>query len=69
MRLPPIQVVPGEEELGEQRYCRGCDYWWPHDAEFWGRSMGSDGYPRTWCRACRYSQWETLAHGRKRVAA
>ena len=24
-----------DPELGTERYCRGCDEWWPDDNEFW----------------------------------
>lgn len=42
----PIQVT----ELGIERLCRGCDSWWPQDAEFFyldrrGKVVGR-------CRAC-----------------
>lgn len=35
-----------DPELGTERYCRGCDEWWPDDAEFWylGREQR--------CKAC-----------------
>jgi hypothetical protein len=62
-------IVKGEEELGRQRYCRTCDEWWPDDEEFFGRTRCRDGYVRSWCRACRLSQWAATHHGRKRVAA
>ena len=62
-------VLPDEPELGEQRYCRSCDEWWPNDAEFFGSTVCRDGYVRTWCRACRLEQWATTQHGRKGRAA
>ena len=31
-------IIPGEEELGEQRTCRKCGETWPLDGEFWRRT-------------------------------
>lgn len=28
-------IVPGEEELGYQRWCADCDSWWELTGEFW----------------------------------
>lgn len=62
-------ILPGEEELGHQRYCKSCREWWPDDEEFFGRTLCRDGYVRSWCRACRYSQWATAGHGRREAVA
>lgn len=56
---PPCPVI--ETELGKERLCRGCDEYWPIDAEFWyytrGKIMGR-------CRAC-WSERSRDRHGRR----
>lgn len=42
-------VVPGEEELGQQRWCYRCQEWWPLDADFWQKL----GTTKASCRACQ----------------
>ncbi|HUT77283.1 MAG TPA: hypothetical protein VM285_06330 [Polyangia bacterium] len=42
--------------LGTLRYCRRCSEWWPEDAEFFGVTVGRDGYRHSWCRACKNSR-------------
>ena len=62
-----IAVVPGEEELGRQRYCPQCHSWWPDDSTFFqvNAKAGTTYIVRgreylrrrdaasTHCRACR----------------
>ena len=69
MNRPRTAILPDEPELGEQRYCKGCGEWWPHDEEFFGVTVTREGWRRTWCRACRFSQWATTQHGRRTDAA
>ena len=61
-KQPPRRVT----ELGTERYCRGCDEWWPEDEEFFGITHRPDGW-HTWCRACKNSR--TTAMRRARNAA
>jgi hypothetical protein len=50
----PMAVLDHEPELGQQRYCRRCEEWWPFTAEFW-RPVRT-----TWtCRACQ-REWNRL---------
>jgi hypothetical protein len=50
--FPTRSIVPGEEELGEQKRCPRCRDWWPIEGttEFFGRRP--NGEPGSWCRAC-----------------
>lgn len=43
-------VVPGEEELGEQRQCARCRWWWPADDETFWQRKGDTWH--SYCRAC-----------------
>jgi hypothetical protein len=54
---PPVKVVDGEEELGPQRWCRGCDEFWPVTDEFWDweRTAKTFHWKRL-CRACDLEQ-------------
>lgn len=52
-------------ELGEERQCRCCGEWWPHDAEF----FGSDGHGgrNSWCLACIAEQ-KAISRARRRAS-
>ena len=61
--------------LGTLRYCRGCDEWWPEDAEFWityTRKRASGGHRAgtvmTQCRACAYAAHRRWYERQKRRA-
>ncbi len=75
MRYPDL-VVQGEPELGVQRWCQGCQEWWPLTPEFYHRSgpgtpSGRHRYDRT-CKACKHQANIEAARRyreRKRAAA
>jgi len=53
-----VMIVRGEEELGPQRFCPGCQCWWPDDGEFfvvWPTWRSDD------CRACIKARREARA--------
>jgi hypothetical protein len=47
---PARAVVPGEEELGQQKRCPSCATFWPIDDDFY--RLRPNGQPLSWCRAC-----------------
>ena len=55
-----IEVRADEPELGEQRYCPGCDSWWPHVPEFWWRF----GTRQEVCSGCQSERGQRV-HARK----
>jgi hypothetical protein len=59
----PVAIIEDEPELGLQRYCRGCEMWWPADEEFYYRAPDGSWYAR--CRACwrEYNRQWFAAHG------
>lgn len=43
----------------EERYCPGCDEWWPADGEFFHKS-GHKGL-QTYCKACYQQKYNPTA--------
>lgn len=66
---PPglVLVVPGEEELGRQRLCPGCNEWWPWDREFWriGPRPERGPWPQQKCHACHAEKEQRRARERR----
>lgn len=60
-----IVIVPGEPELGPQRFCLYCRSWWPDAPEFfavWG------DWQHQRCRACEKAR-RAAAELRRRLDA
>lgn len=64
--MTPFVIVPGEEELGEQKRCPRCLDWWPVEDDFYKRRP--NGRPQSWCRAC-YNEARYDRHPARRRAA
>ena len=64
----PRVIVPGEEELGEQKLCPSCGDFWPIERDFFW--IKRDGRAYSWCRACTSERKQTTpsALRRRRVA-
>ena len=59
-----VSIVPEEEELGQQKYCPGCEECWPLDEDFWyvqiiPAGIGHSG-GRTFLRSAPVLRWYTL---------